>query len=223
MFHPATGLQKLRDRWRQATAEEALQRLMARCRRAVRRAGKRMRAQRAADDHGLVRMARTSLEKLEDADTQVKRVRAALFDRAPGGKMDVVHPGDDLSRPGVPAHDPRFLDTLGAVGEGMVEALDEGCVPEAYAAWCLHFGAHYDEIPGADGGDWLIARELTFRLFRRCLAGMPRNKAVGSGGWSVSLLLAAGRELPRGRGSARGQWQRWRAGSGGGGGRGSSG
>ena len=194
LFHRATGLQRIRDRGAQ-TAEAASQRLIRRCRGAVRRAGRHVGRYAEGDDRRLRQMAQTSIEKQEAAEAQMKRVRDALYERSSGGKMDEVFPGDDVSQQSVPAHDPRFRDVLGEVGAGVVQGLDEGCLPDSYAEWCRHFGAAYDEIPSMDGGDWVLARELTFRVFLRCLYAMPREKAVGEGGLSIALLVAAGREV----------------------------
>ena len=97
LFYAALDMQRRRDR-RGLTAEAASQSLITFCRSATRRSGRRVSRKTAADDQGLHRMARTSIERQEEAEAQMKRVRAALYGRAGGGKMDMVFPGDDVPR-----------------------------------------------------------------------------------------------------------------------------
>ena len=50
----------------------------------------------------------------------------------------------------------------GAIGDGIVQSLDEGWVPAAFEAWFDVFKVDYDVLPGLDGGVWELAKELSF-------------------------------------------------------------
>ena len=57
--------------------------------------------------------------------------------------------------------------------------LDEGCVPEAFEAWCSVFMEKFDVLKGRDGGEWTLLGELNFEVFEATLRGMKRKKSVG--------------------------------------------
>ena len=69
--------------------------------------------------------------------------------------------------------------------------LDEGCVPEAFAAWCSVFREESEVLKGRHGGEWTMLGELNLDVFEVTLRGMKRKKSVGAGVFSVALLLEA--------------------------------
>ena len=65
-------------------------------------------------------------------------------------------------------------------------------MPAAFQAWLRHFGQQQPVLRAEDGSAWTLESQLTFPLFLRVLAQMPRGKAVGAGGMSIELLEASG-------------------------------
>ena len=106
-----------------------------------------------------------------------------IGDKATGREEDRVRKGDA-----------EFLEVAGQAGDAFVRGIDKGAVPAAFQAWLQHFGQQQTTLRTEDGGVWVLEEQLTFDLFLRVLANMPRGKAVGAGGLSVELLEAAGEE-----------------------------
>ena len=104
-----------------------------------------------------------------------------IGDKATGREDDRVRKGD-----------PEFLEVAGQTGDAFVKTIDKGAVPAAFQAWLQHFGQQQPTLRAEDGSEWVLEKELTFDLFLRVLARMPRGKAVGAGGLSIELLEAAG-------------------------------
>jgi hypothetical protein len=67
------------------------------------------------------------------------------------------------------------------IGEQLVRKLDEGCVPEAFAAWCSVFREESEVLKGRHGGEWTMLGELNLDVFEVTLRGMKRKKSVGAG------------------------------------------
>ena len=112
-------------------------------------------------------------------------------------KLSEVLEGDQPGGRRIDCADPNFEQTLGNIGQQLVEKLDEGCVPEAFAAWCSVFMEEFEVLKGRDGGEWTLLGELNFGVFEATLRGMKRKKSVGAGGFSVELLLEAGAKVQR--------------------------
>ena len=66
---------------------------------------------------------------------------------------------------------------------------------EAFKAFCTVFCPAFETLRGRDGGDWELARELSFPVFLQVLKRVPRGKAVGHGGFSIELLIHADRSV----------------------------
>ena len=189
LFHRATGLHKCIV----SDAAVSWQRIIARCRRQVCRAGVIMRKRLQAEDRRLLAKADRLLDMGgEDMAARARAVWALLRDRRSPVQLDKLFPYDDKSLPPVKVDDTaEFLATGAKTGQNIVEGLDCGAVAAAMEGWCQAFAIEFAEIKGIDGGDWLLCKELTFALFRKVVNRMPRNKSVGAGGFSIELLQRA--------------------------------
>ena len=128
---------------------------------------------------------------MESADTLAKVWKLVRGARA-SAKLDAVFEGDRSDGRRIECGERDFEQAAGNIGQQLVEKLEEGCVPEAFAAWCSLFMEEFEVLKGRDGGEWTLQRELNFDIFEATLRGMKRKKSVGAGGFSVELLLEAG-------------------------------
>ena len=110
-------------------------------------------------------------------------------------RRNAIFKGDKRGGREIHHTDPEFKPELGRMGKSFVQALDEGSVPEAFLAWCRVFDCEFEEIQGLDGGEWVMAKEMTWELFQEVLHSMPKGKAAGEGGFTVELLRAASRDI----------------------------
>ena len=102
--------------------------------------------------------------------------------------MSRLHKADNPEEPQVAMEEDGFLDLAGEIGASTVASFDCGSVPAAFKAWCSVFQIEFDTVSGSDGGDWLLAKELTFELFCKVVSRMPSDKAVRQDGFSIELL-----------------------------------
>ena len=112
--------------------------------------------------------------------------------------FDKFHPGDvATSVPISAAEDPdAFLQGLATEGERLVRGFaSTPPILEAFRAFCTVFCPTFETLRGRDGGDWELAKELTFPVFLQVLKRVPRGKAVGHGGFSIELLIHADRSV----------------------------
>ena len=105
------------------------------------------------------------------------------------------HKGDDANAQQIHCSDPRFLPTLGKIGESMVQGFCRPAVHEAFDCWLENFVPKWDEIEGIKGGKFLLQDELTLPLFMSVVRSMRKGKAVGAGGLSSELLNQASNEV----------------------------
>ena len=65
-------------------------------------------------------------------------------------KLDAVFGGDRPDGRRIECGEPNFAQAAGDIGQQLVEKLDEGCVPEAFAAWCSVFMEEFEELKGRE-------------------------------------------------------------------------
>jgi hypothetical protein len=193
LFHQATGLTKTRA-YAKETGVAPWDAVVAKCRREVVRAGRRVRRADRAADAELLRMAR-ELEHCPDLGSRLAKIWRAIAGRKGGARLNAIFKGDKRGGREIHHTDPEFKPELGRIGKSFVQALDEGAVPEAFLAWCRVFDCEFEEIQGLDGGEWVMAKEMTWELFQEVLHSMPKGKAAGEGGFTVELLRAASRDI----------------------------
>ena len=61
-------------------------------------------------------------------------------------KLDAVFEGDRPDGRRIECGEPDFAQATGNIGQQLVEKLDEGCVPEAFAAWCSLFMEEFEVL-----------------------------------------------------------------------------
>ena len=197
LFHARTGLVDIRNRAgrRCGSWDSIWERIIRRCRQQTRRAGKRRtRAGPAAEDRKAVECARQAPSDAEGAKNAALRLIKGTSAHAP---MEMVYPGDDISRAPVSCNTPEGREEMGRIGKQFVQSMDEDPNVEAFQAWCDIFLEQMPTLRGSDGDTWVMSKELTFELFEEVLRRMPKRKGVGASGWSVELLLAADANLRR--------------------------
>jgi|EP00966_Prymnesium_polylepis_P254559 hypothetical protein len=72
--------------------------------------------------------------------------------------------------------------------------MDEGALRDAFVAWFEAFNISFAQLQGRDGGEWRLSTEFRFKEFLRALKDMQRGKSIGSGGFCVEWLRAAGED-----------------------------
>ena len=183
LYHVKRGLREaLVDGWA---------RVMRRCRAEVSRAARQVNAIRNRDNATLAEAARGVLRIPADDVEARQRAAFKMIYRTRGSVcMDGMHVQDEPAAEFVHHTDERFERVSRQVGELFVNKLDRGCVPLAFDAWLDMFVGRFEEIEGLDGLPWEIRKELTFKVFNGVVDSMP-VKAVGAGGFSISLLKRA--------------------------------
>jgi hypothetical protein len=193
---------------RRGGAEEGWIRIMASCRREVRRAGVKAREATRCDDARLYEAARSLNAKTEDAVVRMQRAWRAIKDTRTSAAMDVVwkddkpwtHAADGNKVAGdkIQFSDPGFKAELGNIGNRFVKQMANtpACIP-AFEAWCETFFQQFDELKGVNGDTFVLQNELTWELFQEVLHTMPSGKAVGAGGFHAELLRVAGAPMQR--------------------------
>ena len=179
LFHAATGLAQCEKRVR-VVREEAWGAVI----RKMPQAGAPSRAD--TEGKGVRFGERTFVERCDEIDKMGDdpAARSAAVWRALSAKkanvaMVKLFPLDELSNALVTVEDEAFLGVAGGIGTKSVQKLDGRSVLPAFEAWCKVFQIEFEAVRGADGGDWLLGKELTFELFCKVLARMPSGKAVG--------------------------------------------
>ena len=188
LFHPATGLRRLRRK-----GGLSWNGIVKACRRQVSRAGKIVADRLRAEDLTLETAMSKNVDWVEDAAVKLQRAWQALRVRGASLELDCVREGDTESGKQIFADDDpvAFAQTLRDIGQKFVTDIDGGACPRAFAAWCDRFMEPFHPLDGIDGGAWLLSVEMTLELFLDILQRMPKGKAVGSGGLALEMLKAA--------------------------------
>jgi ribonuclease HI len=202
LFNHHSRLWKIRARYESAGDDVCWAKIIRRCRRCWTSANQRLRRKQQCEDARLKELSLGIVEGKGSKDLArlamlawkaIRPLRAALaFDR--------FHPRDDVHEaPTLAATDPdTFLNGLAREGDRLVSGFSSTPpIIEAFKAFCKVFCPAYETLRGRDGGEWELAKELTFPVFLQVLQRVPRGKAVGHGGFSIELLIHAGREVKR--------------------------
>ena len=180
------------------------QRIVRRCRDEVTKAAAAVRKAERDSDAKLLEEALKPAQAGEDAVQRMQKLWRAMAEQRASTALEAVWEGDkppkgadDGSRR-ITYSEPGFGKALGAIGRAFVKKMADtpACVP-AFKAWCEVFMEAYTPLVGRDGGDFVLANELTWDVFQEALACMPSGKAVGAGGFSAELLRAAGEAVQR--------------------------
>ena len=198
LFNWHSRLWLIRERYIAAGDDVCWAKIVARCRRNWTRANQRLRRKQQREDARLKELSLNIVEGKGSRDlarmamqawNAIRPLRASLaFDR--------FHPGDDVSKTAVTAveNPDAFLKGLAAEGERLVQGFaSTPPILDAFTAFCSVFCPTFETLRGRDGGEWKLAKELTFPVFLQVLKRVPRGKAVGHGGFSIELLLHADR------------------------------
>jgi hypothetical protein len=131
LFHPATGLRRLRCKdglWWNGIVRA--------CRRQVSRAGKIVVDRLRAEDRTLETEMSRNVDWEEDAAVKLQRAWRALRVRGASLELDCVREGDTESGKQIFADDAPvlFAQTLRDIGQKFVTDIDGGACPRAFAA-----------------------------------------------------------------------------------------
>ena len=192
LFHPATGLVRLRCKGGIGWGS-----IVRYCRRQVARAGRIMSRRLSKDDGELVAEMEKSVCWAEDASVKLQRAWRALRVRGASLELECVREGDVESGKQIFADDDpaAFAAALRDIGQQFVTEIDGSACPRAFAAWCDKFMEPFEPLQGIDDGAWLLSSELTLELFLEVLRRMPNGKAVGAGGLAMEMLKNADDEV----------------------------
>ena len=192
---------------RASTDGEAWVRVIAVCRRELRRAGKALRDEKRASDGLLYELAKDMTKPNVNALVRMQRAWKAMSGSRASTALEAVWEDDQPPDPKKPEEtprrritdgDPEFPDALRKVGVAFVAQMSDApaCLP-AFEAWCEIFIEQMGELSGTDGGGFDLVSELTWELFLEVLHSMPGGKAVGEGGFHAELLREAGEPAQR--------------------------
>jgi hypothetical protein len=193
---------------RRVRPEEAWDRIVAHCRRELTKAGAAVRATVKAADDKLLAAARDLSKPNVDAVTRMQRAWRAMRESRASAALEAVWEGDrppnkvkcgpSEDRHPITFDDPRFKPELGRIGDKFVAQMSDApaCVA-AFEAWCELFMEAFEPLKGIEGGDFELAKELTWEVFLEVLYSMPSGKAVGAGGFHAELLRVAGEPAQR--------------------------
>ena len=193
LFDMRTGLARVRRKVHDKSPERAWNAIIAHCNRQYQHARKKLiekqRRKDAIDEEAcsLIEDGKVSpLMALQLAYRSIREPTASLA-------LNKFYPKDDLTKEPVSAHEgSKFIEGLGEAGRDAVSLMaNTPPIQAAFAAWLNVFVPAYETLRGACGDEWLLARELTWPVFQGVLAGIPRGKAVGAGGFSIELLANA--------------------------------
>ena len=202
LFDYHSRLWLIRERYEGAGDDVCWSKIIRRCRRCWKYANLRLTRRQRREDLRLRDLALQIVEGKGSKDLAQVAMKAwkAIRPQRTSLAFDRFHPGDDVcSAPMLAADDPdAFLNGLAREGDRLVKNLSSTPpVIEAFKAFCKVFCPTYETLRGRDGGDWELAKELTFSVFLQVLKRVPRGKAVGYGGFSIELLIHADREIKR--------------------------
>ena len=125
--------------------------------------GRRMKLAMYAQTRKAVLEAETVLLEPVGLAVRLQRVWRLVRGSRASAKLDAGFEGDRLDGPRVECDgDDDFARVTSEIGEQLVRKLDEGCVPEAFAAWCSVFMDEFEVLKGRDGGEWTLLGELNF-------------------------------------------------------------
>ena len=205
LFSKRAGLRKYRSRKLDDGA--VWEGVIRRCRREIRRAQVAAREQRDTEDARLFELCASMTAPHVSAVVRMQQAWRAIREKSGSLAMGRIWKGDvapTAAEIKAGRHDkkcmahtePEFLSELGAIGEKFVEktlASTPAC-ELAFEAWADLVMQAFRPLQGLDDTDFVLARELTYKVFLEALASMPKGKAVGAGGFSVELLQAASDE-----------------------------
>lgn len=197
LFHPRSGMRRLCPRYSpEATAAIPWFEVIARCRRQLNRAERFYQKRQTSEDLWLAQKCKAIEDQAGDGNMapHVHTVWRMISRRSGQSKINALHRGDVKEEPLISVDDPEFLAEAGRIGEAFVEQMDRGAIKEGFSAWLRVFCSPHDVVTGAHGAEWSLQEEFSFEIFGKVLKAM-QGKAVGAGGLSVELLLAAGRDV----------------------------
>ena len=183
LYHHKRGLRLLlREGWPA---------VLARCRAEASRASRQLKAISDGDNNKRVAEAKELLKiPAEDAEGRQRAAYKMIYRERGSVVMDGMHEKDDPDAPFVHCTSDTFDRVSRMVGELFVDKLDKGCAPLCFQAWLDVFVGKFDDVKGLDGLAWDLRKELSFTVFEEVVESMP-VKAVGAGGFSISLLKRA--------------------------------
>jgi hypothetical protein len=202
LFNYHSRLWQIRSRYENAGDDVCWAKIIRRCRRCWTYANQRLRRKQQREDARLKELSLGIVEGKGSKDLARLAMLAWKAIRPPRAALafDRFHPRDDVHEaPMLAATDPdAFLNGLASEGDRLVGGFSSTPpIIEAFKAFCKVFCPAYETLRGRDGGEWELAKELTFPVFLQVLQRVPRGKAVGYGGFSIELLIHAGREVKR--------------------------
>ena len=202
LFNYHSRLWLIRERYEGAGDDVCWSKIIRRCRRCWTRANQRLVRRQQQDDRRLRELSLQIVEGKGSKDLAQVAMRAwkAIRPQRTNLAFDRFHPGDDAnSAPMIASEDPdAFLQGLAREGDRLVRTLSSTPpIIDAFKAFCKVFVPTFETLRGRDGGDWELIKELSFPVFLQVLKRVPRGKAVGSGGFSIELLIHADREIKK--------------------------
>ena len=202
LFNYHSQLWRIRSRYEGSGDDVCWAMIIRRCRRCWKYANQRLRRKQQREDARLREMSLDIIEGKGSKDLAQLAMIAwkAIRPQRTTLAFDRFHPRDDVHEaPMLAADNPdAFLNGLAQEGDRLVNGFaSTPPIIEAFKAFCKVFCPTYETLRGKDGGEWELAKELTFPVFLQVLQRVPRGKAVGYGGFSIELLIHAGREVKR--------------------------
>ena len=193
---------------RRRPIDEVWRDIICRCRREVKRAGSESARVRKEKDAELYAFASDASKSQVDAVVRMQRAWRAISGPRANTALEAVFEGDEpiatdsegKQQAGrrIAYSEPEFKAELKNVGEAFVRKMADtpACLP-AFDAWCSVFMEEFELLKGLDGGEFVLAKELTWELFLEVLYSMPCGKAVGAGGFHAELLKLASEKVRR--------------------------
>ena len=202
LFNYHSRLWQIRSRYENAGDDVCWAKIIRRCRRCWTYANQRLRRKQQREDARLKELSLGIVEGKGSKDLARLAMLAwkAIRPQRTSLAFDRFHPRDDVHEaPMLAATDPdAFLNGLALEGDRLVSGFSSTPpIIDAFKAFCKVFCPAYETLRGRDGGEWELAKELTFPVFLQVLQRVPRGKAVGYGGFSIELLIHADREVKR--------------------------
>ena len=181
----------------------AWNKIIARCRREVKRAGAALKLEMRAEDVRLYEMACDAAKEQRMA-TRMQKAWRAIKEKRESGELEAVWRGD--KPPSSKAEEGQrieymeepFKPELKAIGDNNVKIMADtpACLP-AFEGWCEVFMEAFEPLTGIDGKEFELLKELTWDIFLEVLNSMPSGEAVGAGGFHAELLREAGEPAQR--------------------------